>query len=187
MLPDLPPPEHDPAEVRRIADEILDQSRYDVRTNPLQSAADWVAEQLARLVGPLGVGSVPVWVGWVVLGLLVAAVAWVVVRAARTFTRDVRPDRPTGTVVVDAGERAVDWAAEAARHEAAGRWHEALRCRYRVLVGELARRNVIPDLVGRTAGEYVADVRANRPAAAGPFAAATGLFETVWYGGAPAG
>ncbi|HET6953324.1 MAG TPA: DUF4129 domain-containing protein, partial [Acidimicrobiales bacterium] len=48
-------------------------------------------------------------------------------------------------------------------------------------------RGVIPDLVGRTAGELVTDVRAGAPAAAGAFAAATALFEASWYGHAPTG
>jgi hypothetical protein len=56
-----------------------------------------------------------------------------------------------------------------------------------VLVGELAQRDVIPDLVGRTAGEYVRDVGRTCPPAAAAFRAATELFEAAWYGGAATG
>jgi hypothetical protein len=88
--------------------------------------------------------------------------------------------------VVAQGEEDVDWRAELARAEAEGRWRDALRARYRILVGELAAREVITDLVGRTAGELVAEVRGSAPEVAPAFAAATEVFEDVWYGGAPA-
>ena len=90
-------------------------------------------------------------------------------------------------VVVAAGDDAVDWAAEVDRCESLGLWRDALRARYRVLVGELARRGVIGDLVGRTAGELVAEVRVTSPGAAPAFAAATEVFEAAWYGGVPSG
>ena len=66
-------------------------------------------------------------------------------------------------------------------------WRDALRARYRVLVGELAARGLIGDLVGRTTGELVADVRASAPAVVPAFAAATDIFEETWYGGATVG
>ena len=68
-----------------------------------------------------------------------------------------------------------------------GRWAEGLRCRYRALVADLVRRGVIADQAGRTAGEYARDVAARQPEAAPSFAAATELFEAVWYGGAVTG
>ena len=40
---------------------------------------------------------------------------------------------------------------------------------------------------GRTAGEYARDVAGRQPEAAPSFAAATELFEAVWYGGASSG
>ena len=85
------------------------------------------------------------------------------------------------------GETPVDWSAEVDRAEAEGRLRDALRARYRVLIGRLAGAGVIPDLVGRTAGELVADVRAAAPAAHPAFSAATTLFEEAWYGHAPTG
>ncbi len=185
---DLPEPEHDPDEVRRRADEILSRRRYqwdDQSSNPIDRLADWITRQLSRLTGSFGGGgTLPTWVGWVVLGLLVLLVAFIVWRLRHNLRRNPRTLPTPEAVVVAEGEDRVDWAAEAERHEAAGRWRDGLRCRYRVLVGELAEREVIPDLVGRTAGEYARDVARTCPPAAAPFRAATDLFEGAWYGGA---
>jgi hypothetical protein len=191
-LVDLPPPTHDPEHVRRTAREILSRPQYqwDHPPNLLQRLADWIARQLSRIGAPIGLPTLPTWVGWLVLalvaGLLVAAI-WL--SRARWAGAGRRPRRGGGgkDVVVEAGEEATDWAAEVERCEAEGRWRDGLRARYRGLVGELAGRGVLPDLVGRTAGELAADLRRRAAAAAPAFDAATGLFEQVWYGGAPCG
>lgn len=190
-LLELPEPQHDPDEVRRRADEILSRRRYqwdDESQNPLERLAEWISEQLSGLTGSFGGGgSLPTWVGWLVLGLLVLLVAFIVFRLRSNLRRNPRAPGTPEAVVVAEGDDRVDWAAEADRHEAAGRWRDALRCRYRVLVGELAERAVIPDLVGRTAGEYARDVTRTCPPAAPAFRAATDLFEAAWYGGAATG
>jgi hypothetical protein len=190
-LLDLPEPQHDPDEARRRADEILSRPEYqwdDDSTNPFEQVAEWISEQLSKLTGSFGGGgTLPTWVGWLVLGLLVLLVAFIVYRLRGNLRRNPRLPGAPEAVVVAEGEDRVDWAAEAERHEAAGRWRDALRCRYRVLVGELAERDVIPDLVGRTAGEYVRDVGRTCPPAAAAFRSATDLFEAAWYGGAATG
>ena len=56
-----------------------------------------------------------------------------------------------------------------------------------MLVGELAARGVIGDLVGRTAGELVADVRAVGAGGRRPSGPPPTIFEAAWYGGAPVG
>jgi hypothetical protein len=187
---DLPEPTHDAREVRRAARRILARPEYDWsdRRPPLQRLAEWVAEQLSRLASPFGLAAVPTWVGWVVLGLVVALLGWLIYRSRDRWRAAAAPARRSGAdVVVAAGEEAVDWPTEVARCEAEGRWREGLRARYRVLVGELAGRGVIPDLAGRTAGELAADVRRHAPASGPAFAAATALFEAAWYGDAPCG
>jgi hypothetical protein len=187
---DLPPPDHDPARAREAADQILSRDRYQWSDDRslVERVGDWVSDQLGEIAAPFGVGGVPVWVGWLVLAALVAAIAFVVYRARGGWRRDRVADvAGAGRVVVAPGEEATDWDAEVVRCEAEGRWREALRARYRVLVAELARRRVIGDLVGRTAGELLADVRQAAPAAAPAFGAATSLFESAWYGGARVG
>lgn len=192
LVADLPPPEHDPAQARDAADQVLARSEYQWSDDRglLERVGDWVADQVGRLTAPFGIGGggLPVWVGWLVLALLVALVGLLVYRARGGWRRDrVAGSRGGSRVVVSADEGVVDWAAEVARCEAEGRWRDALRARYRVLVGEMAGRRIIGDLVGRTAGELVADVRATSPATAPAFAAATDLFEAAWYGGATVG
>lgn len=187
---DLPDPEHDPEQVRRAADEILERPEYQWtdQRSLIERIGEWVAEQLGRLTAPLGVGAVPVWVGWLVLALLAALVGILVYRARGGWLRQRVPGaRASGKVVVSPDDEAVDWAAEVERCEAAGRWRDGVRARYRVLVGELATQGVIPDAAGRTAGELAADVRAGAPAVAPAFTAATALFEAVWYGHADCG
>jgi hypothetical protein len=191
-LVDLPPPTNDPGDVRRTAREILSrpQYRWDHGPNRLERLADWIARQLSKIGSPFGLPTLPTWVGWLVLGLvagLLVAAIWL--SRSRWSGAGRRPHRGGGRrdVVVEAGEEAVDWAAEVERCEAEGRWRDALRARYRVLVGELAGRGVLPDLQGRTTGELAADVRRRAAPAAPAFDAATALFEEVWYGGAPAG
>jgi hypothetical protein len=190
---DLPPTERDPEQARRVADEVLSRPEYqwedDTSDSPLQDVVDWINDRLSDVVPSFGAGggALPTWIGWVVLALLVALLLLVLWRGRAGFRRDRRPKRERAVVVAEAGDESVDWAAEAARHEAEGRWRDGLRCRYRALVGELSDRDVIPDLVGRTAGEFVADVRRTSPPAAPAFRRATDVFEAAWYGGAAGG
>lgn len=191
-LSDLPPPRHDPAEAREAADRILSRPEYRWEDDRalLDRIGEWVADQVGRITAPFGLGGagLPAWVGWLVLVALVAVVALLIHRRRGGWRRDrLRDAAGGGRVVVSAGEEAVDWVAEVERCEAEGRWREALRARYRVLVGELAARGVIGDLVGRTAGELLAEVRATAPVAATDFGAATALFEAAWYGGVEVG
>ena len=183
---DLPDPAHEPAQARETADEILSRRQYqwhDERTL-LDRAGEWIADQLGRLLGPLGISGVPVWVGWLVLFALVGAVAWLIYRSRRLGGgRPGRGPRRQPRRGGD-GEADLDWPAEVGgpRPRAAG----ATPCgRYRVLVGELAAREVITDLVGRTAGELVADVP-DRPRRCRGLRRGHGRVRGVWYGGEPA-
>ena len=68
-------------------------------------------------------------------------------------------------VAVDRSREPVNWRAEADEHRRDGRFREALRCRYRALVGDLARRGLIDEIPGRTTGEERAQLRVIRPVA----------------------
>jgi hypothetical protein len=193
-LADLPVPQHDPSEARRVADDVLSQPRYqwdEPSSSPIESLARWIADRLDDILpdGSFGMsgGSLPTAVGYVVLALLVVAVVVVLFLSRKGWRANRRAQRQAADVVIEAGEDRRDWEAEALSFEAAGEWREGLRCRYRALVSELAESGVIPDLVGRTAGEFVGDVRRSRPAAGRPFRAATDLFEAAWYGGRDGG
>jgi hypothetical protein len=129
---------------------------------------------------------------WILLiALLVLAVA-LVMRNLGTRSRSSRDDDDrdaddldeveTGAVLVDRSREPVDWRKEAEVHRRAGRFRDSMRCRYRALVGDLARRGLIDEIPGRTTGEERAQLRVVEPAAAAPFDAAADLFDDAWYG-----
>lgn len=169
--------------VRRAVAEVLARPEYAEATPSVTARVrEWLAEQLARMLETvLDTGQASL-LGSV---LLVAAVLVVVVVAVR-FARSVRRD--PGTAVVTAGgigRAPWDWAAEADEHERAGRYRQAVRCRYRALVASLATAGVVDEAPGRTAGEYLAEARRRRPEAGAEVAAVTAAFEAAWYGHAP--
>jgi len=103
-------------------------------------------------------------------------------RAKRSSSHDEDDEIETGFVQIDRSREPTDWRSEAETHRRAGRFREALRCRYRALVGDLARRGLIDEIPGRTTGEERAQLRDVRPAAGAPFDAAADLFDDAWYG-----
>ena len=183
----LPPPDHDPERVRELADDILAHARYDAAEPSIPDRIlEWLGDRLADLVEGLVGGDGGMIVAWVILLGAAAAVVYLLARYGRITLPGIGPDREPA-VMVELTRTAAEWRAEADRLEADGRWREALRCRYRALVADLVRRGTIPEQAGRTTGEYARDVLAGEPDAAPAFAAATELFEAVWYGGADAG
>lgn len=183
----LPPSDHEPERVRELADEILAHPRYDETEPSLPDRIlEWIAERLAELVEALVGGGGGAAIAWIILLGFAAAVVFLLVRYGRITLPALAAGREAD-VMVELTRTAGEWRAEADRLEADGRWREALRCRYRALVADLVRRGTIPEQAGRTAGEYAGDVAAREPDAAPAFAAATELFEAVWYGGAEAG
>jgi hypothetical protein len=182
----LPPSEHDPASIRDLADQILSQARYD---EPAQSIPDrilsWLGEQLTKVLDSLVGGGGGTFVAWAILLGAAGAVIYLLARSGRITSLPAAGPEPE--VMVGLTRTARQWREEADALERQGRWADGLRCRHRALVADLVRRGVIPDQAGRTAGEYVRDVAARQPDAAPAFAAATEMFEAVWYGGATTG
>jgi hypothetical protein len=136
------------------------------------------------------------WLSWLIWMVLLAAVVVLVVAILRAVAR--RPRRPRdrdgddleepvdeielGAVAVDHSREPFDWRAEAEAHRGAGRYRDAVRCRYRALVGDLARMGLVDEIPGRTTGEERHQLRAVVPAAAGAFDVAADLFDGAWYG-----
>lgn len=173
-------PAVDAGQAREAAETVLSRPEFQpAEPSLLDRALQWVGERVGRLF--LGVdfgatGTVGAVVLVVLLALLVLAVLWLV--------RSVRRSRRLETVTSgDAGRRSVDWAAEAAAHEAVGRWRDAVRCRYREVLADLATLGTVQERPGRTAGEHLRDVAERLPGARAPFAAVTATFEATWYGG----
>ena len=176
----LPEPSQPSEEVQRLADEILARREFQ-RPPPsvFERFQEWVAEQLARVFEGLAGGGRGSIVGIVLLLAAIGAVVGLATRPARSVGSDPRArpvERPQPV------RTSHQWLADAEAAEAAGRWRDGLRCRYRALVAGLADRGVVEEVPGRTAGEYRADVRQALPAAATEFAGATDLFERAWYG-----
>jgi hypothetical protein len=185
--PLLPPPVHDPQAVRGAADAILADPRYDVPPEPLpERILGWFSEQLGKVLGSAIDGGAGTIIAWAIVVGAVASVIYLIARYGRVG-RIRLPAGPRAATMVELTRSPEGWRDEATALEANGRWREGLRARHRGLVAELVGRGVIPDRPGRTAGEYVVDVRRRLPPALDAMAEATGLFEAAWYGGLPTG
>lgn len=187
LLAGLPVPEHDPDQVREVAERVLSRPEFSPGGQSIGEAViDWVQRAFIRLVRTILAGTGGGFWSIVVAGvflLLVAAVGFLVWRVVRGVTAD--PAQATG--VAEPLRPATDWLAEAEAHECAGAWRQALRCRHRALVADLAARGVVQEVPGTTAGEYRGQVLRGSPASAPPFDDATELFERAWYGDVPTG
>lgn len=175
---DLPAPQEGPDEARRRAEDILARPEFVPEPRSLvERILDEIGRLLGKIVGGIGAGNQVV--AWMVVAVLVGLLAFGLWRAVRALQTD---PGSRGGVAVDGRRRpAADWRAEAAAHEAAGRWRDALRCTWRATVAELAFRGLVEEVPGRTTGEYRAGVAHALPAGAAPFTEATHLFEDAWY------
>jgi hypothetical protein len=178
---DLPVPRHRAAEVKRTTRDVLDRREFRrPPPNLYQRARGWVADQLTKILNTLVGGGGAAYVAW---GVIIAAIALVVVLALRAGRTVQAEHRRRVVPILDRRTTADEWRALAAGAEAAGQWRDALRSRYRALVGDLVARRVLRDVAGRTTGEYSADAREGlAPDAAAAFVEATRLFELAWYG-----
>jgi Domain of unknown function (DUF4129) len=166
--------------VRNLAHRILAERQFRQPKPALITRFDkWLARTLDHIFTHLfNNGQFTVLGAIIAAGLVLGAVALAVrfgARVKRDPGVDIKVQRPTQRTPRE-------WAAEAARHEAAGAWRDALRCRYRGLVAELASREIVEEIPGRTAREYAEIVRRRLPGASEEFSEASSLFETAWYG-----
>lgn len=136
---------------------------------------EWIGRFLEAIVGA-GRDDI---VGTIVTVAFLVVVVVLVVRFASRVRRD-----PSRDVAVSGatGRAPREWLAEAEAHERAGRWREAVRCRYRLLLARLAARGLLDEVPGRTSGEYLREAGANLPAAGADLRLATSAFEAAWYG-----
>lgn len=185
LVADLPPPARSTDQVRDAVREVLSRPKYQrPRPGLVQRLRNAVVDLIERVLGALVGGGRGTVLAWAILAVAVVAIAVVIARFARGVTRD--PGRGVGSVPVHR-RGAAEWRADAEAAERAGQWRQALRCRYRALVADLADRGLVEEVPGRTSGEYRVEVAGSAPAVAAPFAGATELFERAWYGDAPTG
>jgi hypothetical protein len=167
-------------EVRQLADDIVARPEFQQPPeNWLVRARDWVLERVGDLLSAATGGGAGSIVGIIVLIALVGLVAWLLIRVGRT----VQADRQVAAMTIEGVHRRspAAWRAEAETLEAEGRWKEALRCRYRALVGDLVAERLLEDVAGRTTGELRSDLSASAPDRYDAFDAASELFELAWY------
>lgn len=174
----LPVAQEGPVEARRRAEEIL--ARPEFRPEPkslVERGLDGIGELFGKILGGIGGGNVVLaWLAVAVVSALLGLVLW---RAVRALQAD--PGTRSGVAVDGRRRPATDWRAEAAAHEAAGRWRDALRCTWRATVADLSARGLLDEVPGRTTGEYRTEVARSLPDAADSFSRATALFEDAWY------
>jgi hypothetical protein len=172
-------------EIRQLADDILARPEFrQPEPSLIEQARDWVEKRIGDILDAAFSGSAGSLVGWVVLLVAVGLIIW----SATRFSRTVQAGGRVGIQVEGIHRRSPgQWRAEAEAHEAAGAWKEALRCRYRALIGDLVAEGVLDDVAGRTTGEFRRDVTERAPDRSEAFSAATELFELAWYADRPTG
>ena len=173
-----------------MAARILSQRQFNPRPSLFQRVGHVLNQWLAWLLDRLDLGSYSnSWVSdAIVVALAVGVVVAVAVAARRgVFRRLSSPGASPGVLVTDGGVVLTPeaWRREAGRLAAEGRYREALRCRYRAVVGELAQRGVIDEVPGRTSGDYERLVNRLLPGVSARFSALTASFERCWYGREP--
>ena len=182
-----PAPEHGGADVHARIDEILSRPEFRRPGKPLvQRVLDAIGRRLGDLFEALTGGGSGTVVAWVIVIAFAAVAAVMVARLIRSLGRDPAVASAVTATEADIGRPATAWRAEADAHEAAQRWRDAIRCRYRALVVDLAGRGVVDEVPGRTSGEYRREVAASVPTAATDFSRASDIFDVAWYGAASA-
>ena len=182
----LGPVDQDPDEVREDACDLLSPSSVCDPPDPQFELPDSPSGGGGAGLGPLV---------WLLLIVAVAVLVALIVRAlaGRVRDRDEGDDDGTGDeivplddVTIDTANPPADWRERSRRHRAAGELRDALRCEYRALVGDLARRHLLDEIPGRTTGEERAQLRRTAPVVDRDFGVAADMFDAVWYGASDA-
>lgn len=183
-MADLPVPSTSAEELRRIAEEVLSQPQFaEARPQWWERVLVAIGDFFADIVAAVSAGDRGSIIGTLVLVAVVLAAAAAVVRYTSTVRGGAAMPVP---VDVQVGRAPREWLAEAEAHERSEQWRDAVRCRYRALLAELAGAGIVEEVAGRTSGEYRAAVAAELPAAAAAFDDATRVFDRAWYGHDPA-
>lgn len=181
----LRPNHSSPQSVQGLAGRILAEHQFRVsRPALILRLFDWIGRGIEDGLNAFFTNGGLSIVGALAAGLILLTLLFFAIR----FGTRVRPDPKVDVATAPRiRRRPVEWTAEAAVHEAAGEWRDALRCRYRALVAELSTRDVVDEVPGRTAREYERQVHDRLPSSAAAFDEASDLFEAAWYGNEPTG
>ena len=179
---DLPVPDPPPNSIKDKARQILSDGQFHTGSSKsvMRRIIDWLSKQLKVPFSAASGGNTVL--GFVILVVFLAALAYVVSRIRFGVPSSAKPDKVSLDIDVEEDRPADVWRSEAEQAEADGQWKLALRARYRWLLGELIERQVLVNVPGRTPGEYRIDLARMIPDQSAPFASATDLFERAWYG-----
>lgn len=183
---ELPAPQVDADEAGRTAQSVLNGRKYLEAARPpswRERAFDWIAERIGDLLNALSSGGGRGLIAWVVVGLFLALVFFLLTRLLGQVdpVRRVRP-APDPEIELFSDRTSAEWLQAAVAAEAAGEWADGLRCRHRALTVELVENGLADARPGQTAAEIDRQASARLPELDGPLTQATRLFEDVWYG-----
>jgi predicted lipid-binding transport protein (Tim44 family) len=185
FLVDPPAPSRDPGQVHRAVEEVLARPEFRPAARPLLDRIwTWIVTLLGGLLADLTATTAGSIIGLALFAVILILLGLLAARFIRTMSRSPEVE---AAVVARPQRSTAEWRAEAEAHEAAGEWRQAVRCRYRALVADLASRGVVEEVPGRTSGEYRGEVDRNFPDAAEAFGGATEVFDRAWYGRSPTG
>ena len=186
QVDDLPVPQPAPDDVRATADTIMARAEFNQAEPLLDRLAGWLDRVLNSLFQTLSEGGVGSFIAWLLLAAFAGALAYVMARwlpgpigRSRAGRRGIEVET-NGRSDIDHPNEA-QWRALADEHQAAGRYDEAYRARYRALLAHLIDAGVLADEPGRTPREYHQELAQVAPVADTPFAELTENFEQVWY------
>jgi hypothetical protein len=165
---------------RAAAEELSDPKYRDAQPNVLQRVAQWLGEQLEKLLN--GLSSV---VPGGIFGLLLVLVLLIVlVVVIRLRTGKVARASRAGRLVFDGRRKsAADHRRSAAEAAAAGRYDDAVRDSFRAVVRALEERALLDARSGRTADEAAIEAGILLPNVADELRHGARLFDDVHYGG----
>ncbi|WP_033263378.1 DUF4129 domain-containing protein [Amycolatopsis vancoresmycina] len=165
---------------RAAAEELSDPKYRDAKPGFLQQAAQWLGEQLEKLLNSLSSG----FPGGIFGVLLILVLLIVLVVVIRLRTGQVARAARAGRVVFGGTRRsAADYRRSAAEAAAAGRFDDAVRDRFRAVVRALEERALLDVRSGRTADEAAAEAGVLLPGVADQLRQGARLFDDVHYGG----
>lgn len=181
-----PPLDPDRDEARRLLQHELDTGAYQLQESIVSRVLRWLTDLLPDL---RGLGPMPSWVTWAVLGLVLVAALAVIAFATRDRWRTARLEQPDRSgPVLDGGRLdAGHYRAAAQAALAAGDHGTALVEAYRAIAAGAIERTVLEDRPGSTAHEVAVALRAPFPDQRAELAAAADTFDAVRYGDRPAG
>ena len=167
---------------KRAAAELADPRYAQARPGPVQSFAQWIGEQLDRLLSTLSQAMPGGFFGLILVVVLLIVLVVVVRLRVGKVARAAQAGR---TVFGERRSSSADYRRSAAEAASAGRYTDAVREQFRALVRALEERALLEPRSGRTADESAAEGGLLLPNVADGLRAAARLFDDVHYGGHP--